>query len=936
MLVMKPLSQRMFRANSWIFIAPLLALLLLLSTLATASASAAQTTPNSVKRVFAAGNQKIDIDKVDDNRVDVDIAVLDTGIDLENSDLNVVMGVNCLGGTPGNGYSCVSGGPGVGDDDSGHGTMVSKGIAAIDNDHDEVGVAPGARLWAIKVADKKLLDDQSDGIQKWFKGEAWQPAVFNLDPQIAGVKWVIAHASQIEVMHLSAPCTTIATPPVPQPVCVAQGDTQRIETLETAITEAINKGVVVVTPAGNWRREIKGPEADSIPARHANLITVSAITDTDGLPGGKGELGKACKDFFSTSDKDDTDADTSHYGAGIDVTAPGPCTSSAAPHASGAAAILASIKNPGNAAEVKEIRDTIVKEGNTNPSSYEPDPGWNDESGDKAKEPLIDLGNEAVFAPKMTPGSVPSPVDSDVTGDGKADLVSLRHTGVVYVYAGNGEAKFATTGKASFESYPLDPAQFDGEGHYVVDVTDVTGEKRSDLITLRDDGRVTTYSGETDGSFSEAGISELGLDPGLLKPGGVEPIAVADVNGGGRGDLIVYDDSAAQVKVYLGQAAGNFGPAAIVARSGIYSALHTDSGHHFVDAADVTGDNRADLVSIGSNGDLNVFAGQPDGTFAAPVLSQKGTIDPAMDNGSGYEPIGLGDVTGDSYADLALVKSGTVYLYPGSSAGSFGTAATSFAGAGTSTTFGSGFVQFIGLLNVNGDSYVDIAGVLSSNGKPRVVPGQASGVFATAATTEATLPTTQHLKNQNSTGNEFVSEKPSWRRQGCSAEKCPAYADQPLFMFDLGGPCNPCNDTGFEGFISTENLSYENFGGCDVDFDLQVQYLGDVGATNVKTSNCYYGMATALACELPWPGEIRLTHAGEIKVNLSTCLKGAFSGPVYHELTYLTDGQESELGTGIEDWEQISSPDYYYPFGIDDSEFEDHNLTDSVRLWEEE
>ena len=38
-------------------------------------------------------------------------------------------------------------------DDNGHGTHVSGTIAAKDNRRGVVGVAPGARLWAVKVLD---------------------------------------------------------------------------------------------------------------------------------------------------------------------------------------------------------------------------------------------------------------------------------------------------------------------------------------------------------------------------------------------------------------------------------------------------------------------------------------------------------------------------------------------------------------------------------------------------------------------------------------------------------------------------------------------------------------------------------------------------------------------------------------------------------------
>ena len=69
----------------------------------------------------------------------VSVAVLDTGIDLANSDLNAVSGINCIksGRTA--------------QDDNGHGTNVAGIIAAKDQGAGVVGVAPGTKLYAVKV-----------------------------------------------------------------------------------------------------------------------------------------------------------------------------------------------------------------------------------------------------------------------------------------------------------------------------------------------------------------------------------------------------------------------------------------------------------------------------------------------------------------------------------------------------------------------------------------------------------------------------------------------------------------------------------------------------------------------------------------------------------------------------------------------------------------
>ncbi|MEK6223046.1 MAG: S8 family serine peptidase, partial [Chloroflexota bacterium] len=104
--------------------------------------------------------------------VNVDVAVLDTGVDIDHPDLNVVGGFNCTGGQSSK-YN----------DGHGHGTHVSGTIGAIDNGSGVVGVAPGARIWGIKVLNNGGLGSLSE--------------------IICGIDWVTANASTIEVANMS-------------------------------------------------------------------------------------------------------------------------------------------------------------------------------------------------------------------------------------------------------------------------------------------------------------------------------------------------------------------------------------------------------------------------------------------------------------------------------------------------------------------------------------------------------------------------------------------------------------------------------------------------------------------------------------------------------------------------------------------------------------
>ena len=194
--------------------------------------------------------------------VNADIAILDTGIDLNHPDLNVYKQVTFVPGTSN------------GNDDDGHGTAVAGVAAAKDNSQGVVGVAPGARLWAIKVLDSNGMGSSSDIIK--------------------GIDYVTEHAEEIDVVNLSF------------------GAVGKNDALHNAIIRSVQAGVTYAAAAGN-----EGMDASNVfPASYPEVIAVSAIVDTDGKCGGISTIG-------TTAGKDDTLASFSNYGPVVDLAAPG-------------------------------------------------------------------------------------------------------------------------------------------------------------------------------------------------------------------------------------------------------------------------------------------------------------------------------------------------------------------------------------------------------------------------------------------------------------------------------------------------------------------------------------------------------------------------------------------------------------------------------------
>jgi subtilisin family serine protease len=324
----------------------------------------AQTLPTGVNRIDVDLNNTAKIDGIDE-RVDVDIAIIDTGIDIDHPDLYVVGGRHFY--TVGN----RSRQDDKYDDNNGHGSHVAGTAAALDNDIGAVGVAPGARLWAVKV-----LDASGSGY---------------LSDVIAGVDWVTERANQIEVVNMSLSATGTSS------------------AFRTAIQNSVAAGVVYVVAAGNDAKNVYGSDDtfntsdDIIPAAYPEVATISAMADSDGQPGGAGgSTGYGSDDSFATFSNFSRSVvagnPVTSPGAAIDLLMPGvniystwknggyntiSGTSMASPHAAGLAALYIAINGRAtNAAGVYAIRQALIDNGVAQDSTQglaqlnDPDAHW--------------------------------------------------------------------------------------------------------------------------------------------------------------------------------------------------------------------------------------------------------------------------------------------------------------------------------------------------------------------------------------------------------------------------------------------------------------------------------------------------------------------------------------------------------------------------------
>ncbi len=280
-----------------------------------------QTVPWGIDRVGSQGNSN--------TGAGVAIYILDTGIDPNHRDLNVVGGYaveNCRGRCPAAWH-----------DDHGHGTHVAGTAAALDNDVDVVGVAPDADLYAVKV-----LSGSGSGSRSGV---------------IAGVDWVTQQAISkgqpvIANMSLGGSGSKSGT-------CTNSGFSGS-DAYHEALCNARNAGVVTVVAAGN-----SGADADgAVPAAYDDaVITVSATNAND--------------DWTSWSNWGNRSASwTSNDSAPVGIAAPGASilstatgggtttmsgTSMSSPHVAGAAAlVLASSHQPNDGRAFENVRSILL------------------------------------------------------------------------------------------------------------------------------------------------------------------------------------------------------------------------------------------------------------------------------------------------------------------------------------------------------------------------------------------------------------------------------------------------------------------------------------------------------------------------------------------------------------------------------------------------
>jgi len=209
--------------------------------------------------------------------------------------------------------------------------------------------------------------------------------------------------------------------------------------------------------------------------------------------------------------------------------------------------------------------------------------------------PLVCSAQKYVFnrADYGVGGEPTSVATGDFNKDGRMDLVVGNNLGTptVSVLVGNADGTFSTAVNYPVNSNPIGVAVGDFNKDGKLDIVAISGFGSGSGISL--------LLGNGDGTFQPFTFFSVSSEP--------TSIAVGDVNGDGKLDVVISDDGTNEVDVVLGNGNGTF-------QSPV--AYPTDSDPRMVIVGDFNGDKKMDLATANyGSGTVSVLLGNGDGTF---------------------------------------------------------------------------------------------------------------------------------------------------------------------------------------------------------------------------------------------------------------------------------------------------------------------------------
>jgi hypothetical protein len=221
----------------------------------------------------------------------------------------------------------------------------------------------------------------------------------------------------------------------------------------------------------------------------------------------------------------------------------------------------------------------------------------------------------------------------DLNGDNWPDFIIGTCCNGIQVWTSNGGSGTFTPGQV-FSLTPGAGGPSVGQGV----ITDLNGDGKADyVVSSNQNAGANIFFGNGNGTFQT---------PGTYLPNGAVSVAVADVNGDGRPDLLMGNTVVGSegLYVYLNNGGGAFGAPTLYAIASFSSSWN---GGASVTAADINGDGKLDAVLTNTNSNsIAVLLGNGTGGFGTQFTYSAATF---PTNGV------VGDFNGDGKADIGFV-----------------------------------------------------------------------------------------------------------------------------------------------------------------------------------------------------------------------------------------------------------------------------------------
>jgi hypothetical protein len=303
----------------------------------------------------------------------------------------------------------------------------------------------------------------------------------------------------------------------------------------------------------------------------------------------------------------------------------------------------------------------------------------------------------------------------DLNGDGHPDLVVTNFCGSDASCASNGSATvFLATSSGAYEAASSLTL---GNGPIAVALADLNGDKKLDLLALNQiDKSMMVMLGNGDGTFGAPQLYSLSASPRALY--------VGDFNGDGKADLAIAADCGqstcsqpGSLDIWLGHGDGS------LADSASYTVGYAPVS---IAAADLRGTGHLDLVVANSCGDSGACTGDGTGTLLANDGVGRFTQMSEIDLGLAPSSIALGNLSGTGL-DLAVAQrsNNQIAVLHSNGNGTFGAPTTYSVGSAPSA---------LTIADLNGDGLQDVAVANFQSSTVSVLYGTGAGTLRSTTT----------------------------------------------------------------------------------------------------------------------------------------------------------------------------------------------------------